>query len=190
MKRNIITSAVLLVSTFLLATAAIHVADMLLVDDTVYIPTAAPAVTAENPPPEPEIIAATESDVPRLVNIEREVAGVAPLKLHPNISKSAQLKAQDMWDREYRSHYLPGLEDSLITLTPEMAMLVDPIYISSSENITFWTNKYRVMSAEDAMEGWLESPPHKDAILSPEYSLTSIGVAGGNIVVQHFCVAY
>lgn len=129
---------------------------------------------------------ATSSSILEAVNTERAKIGVAPLIMNERITKSAQLKADDMWARNYRSHYLP--EDPTATLTPEMADLVNPVCSLSSENYVYDIGN-GTTTTRQAMNWWMSSPPHKKAILDPKYTLTGIGVANDSIVVQHFCVA-
>ena len=135
------------------------------------------------------IIPATPTAVLEAVNKERSKVGVAPLKLHLNIAKSAQLKADDMWYHDYRTHEIPYITAQKVTLTDEMADLVNPVCSSSSENLTYYKTKSEVMTAEQAIIGWLSSPAHKKAMLDPKYTYTGIGVSHNNLVVQRFCVA-
>ena len=118
-------------------------------------------------------------------NIERAAVGVAPLTLDNNVQKSAQLKADDMTDRNYRSHFLP--EDPKATLTPEMASYIEPVCTESSENYVYDTTD-DTQSVDEAFEWWMNSPSHKKAILDPQYTKTGFGISG-SIVVQRFCVA-
>ena len=125
----------------------------------------------------------TEQSILKAVNIERAKVGAAPLKLHPNLSKTAQMKADDMIARNYRGHHMP---DTNQNLTEEMRQLLAVACVSASENLTWDDN---VTSTERSMNSWLSSPPHKAAMLDPKYTYTGIGVGDGKVVVQHFCVA-
>lgn len=141
-------------------------------------------------PTAPEIyepLPATEENILKRVNEERAKVSVKPLIAHKDITKSAQLKADDMWDRDYREHRLP--ENPNATLTREMYSYIEPHCLMSSENFTYNEDKHEIMHAENAVTGWLNSPPHKEAMLDPKYTYTGIGVSHDNIVVQHFCVA-
>lgn len=125
----------------------------------------------------------TELSILNAVNIERAKVGVAPLKLHPNLSKTAQMKADDMIARNYRGHYMP---DTNQPLTEEMKSLQVAACINSSENLA-WND--RGTDTKQSIDWWLSSPPHKAAMLDPKYTYTGIGVGDGRVVVQHFCVA-
>lgn len=131
----------------------------------------------------PKVIPPTEQSVLAAVNAERAKVGVAPLKLHPNISRTAQMKADDMIARNYRGHLMP---DTNQPLTEEMRQLQSAVCVSASENLTWDDN---VTNTKQSMNSWLNSPSHKAAMLDPKYTYTGIGVGDGKIVVQHFCVA-
>lgn len=134
---------------------------------------------------------ATEQNILAEVNAERAKVGVAPLVLHPNITKSAQLKADDMLTRGYTGHFLP--EDPKATLTPEMYSYVEPVCSASSENLIYpkdgSADKFTT-TTEGSMYAWMHSEPHRNAILNPDYTYTGIASSSDNtILVQHFCVA-
>lgn len=120
-----------------------------------------------------------------LMNKERTDRGIAPLTLHESLNKSAQLKADDMWNRDYRSHFLP--EDPKATLTLEMASYVEPYCKSSSENFVY--NDERESSSRTAIFSLMDSKPHREAILNPAYTMVGMGVSNNHIAVQHFCIA-
>ena len=125
----------------------------------------------------------TEEAILKAVNSERAKVGVAPLQLHPNLSKTAQMKADDMVARNYRSHYMP---DTNQPLTYEMRQLQASVCVNASENLT-WNDKG--ITTERSIYSWLTSPAHKAAMLDPKYTYTGIGVGDGKVVVQLFCVA-
>ena len=133
-----------------------------------------------------EIGPADPQEILELVNAERKKVGVAPLVMHDSLNKSAQLKADDMWNRDYRSHFLP--EDPKATLTLEMASYVEPYCESSGENFVAGYKDGKMTSAI-AMDWWLNSPPHKAAILNPDYTMIGMGVSNNDIAVQRFCIA-
>lgn len=43
------------------------------------------------------------------------------------------------------------------------------------------------IATETAMQLWLNSLPHKSAILDSKYTYTGVGISGGKVVVQWFC---
>lgn len=121
-----------------------------------------------------------------LVNAERKKVGVAPLVMHDSLNKSAQLKADDMWNRDYRSHFLP--EDPNATLTLEMYSYVEPYCESSSENYVH-NDGTGPMTSNNAIYSLMNSKPHGEAILNPDYTMIGMGVSNNDIAVQRFCIA-
>lgn len=139
-----------------------------------------PVQTVQVQPPMPE--PPKSEDLLRLINEERAKVGVAPLISHPNVQRSAQLKADDMADRYYYNHTVKGTNE---ILTSEMKQLLFPLCISMSENIA------EVTSTKDAVDGWMKSKSHREAILDPKYKLTGFGIAKSYTyykAIQHFCV--
>ena len=101
---------------------------------------------------------ATPESLLERVNQERAAVGVASLVIDEGVQKSAQLKADDMINRNYRTHFLS--EDPNATLTQEMASYVEPVCVSSSENYTYndSTDNSTIYAAFDSKGGWLNSP--------------------------------
>ena len=119
-----------------------------------------------------------------LLNMERAKVGVAPLVIDENVQKSAQLKADDMHDRNYFAHNVLGTD---YTLTPEMADYVNRSCSRSGENITDNRIKDDYTSAQ-IHRNFSSSKPHYEAMINPDYSKIGFGMAGTK-VVQHLCVS-
>lgn len=133
----------------------------------------------------------TAEELLELVNAERKKVGVAPLTIDENVQKSAQLKADDMAERNYFSHNVRGTDK---VLTPEMNRLLVASCQDSSENIQI-TEKG---TSQDALDWWKQSKPHYEAMINPQFTTTGFGVSyaekNGDFIkpyisVQHFCVA-
>nr|DAE89098.1 MAG TPA: extracellular protein containing a SCP protein containing a SCP [Caudoviricetes sp.]DAN15374.1 MAG TPA: extracellular protein containing a SCP protein containing a SCP [Bacteriophage sp.] len=116
-----------------------------------------------------------------LVNQERARIGVAPLEVDPRINASAQEKADDMVNRNYRDHVSPegihGYELVFKHTGGECRR--------ASENLT-WRTDNSSDTSRDAFNSWMNSEPHRKALQNPKYTKTGIGVKNG-VVVQHFC---
>lgn len=130
-----------------------------------------------------ELIAANPLSLLSAVNEERVKAGVHPLEVHPDLQESAQLKADDMITRNYREHDIPGVDDMY---TDKMKQLIYPLCIYSTENLV-WNEE--LLTLDSAIEWWLESDSHREAMLSSDYMYTGIGVSEDKVAVQHFCIA-
>ncbi|MBH1979945.1 hypothetical protein I8H89_00315 [Candidatus Saccharibacteria bacterium] len=128
---------------------------------------------------------ATIGSVLDAVNAERAKNGIAPLVSHPNLQKSAQLKADDMTIKGYRQHNLPGTNSMY---SDDMQALVNQQCKSSSENYVY-DKKGEDMTTSEALNWWLGSKSHREALLDSSYTYTGIGISKGGVIVQHFCVA-
>lgn len=129
-------------------------------------------VQAELKPP-------TVDELLKLVNEERAKVGVKPLRMNENVRTSAQLKVDDLVNRNYFAHNIKGTN---YTVTPEMDRLLDIQCVNSSENL-FWA---KLDKTQTAVNGWLNSKPHRDAMLSDAYESIDIGTNDWR-VVAHFC---
>ncbi|MBO4913654.1 MAG: hypothetical protein J5449_00470 [Oscillospiraceae bacterium] len=131
---------------------------------------------AANEPAE-DTVSAYEREVARLVNIEREKAGLAPLELDAELSRVARMKSQDMHDRGYFDHNSPTYG------TPYQLMKSQGVrYNVAGENIAMG---YR--TPEAVVSAWMVSPGHRANILKASYTKIGVGyVADGNYWTQHF----
>ena len=127
------------------------------------------------------------SEVIRLTNEKRVMAGVAALKENATLSQAAQAKGADMLNKGYWAHVSPN----------------------GTQPWQFFTNfgyKYRYAGenlARDfsdpasAVEAWMASPSHKENLLSSRYKEIGVAVVEGNlngvdttIIVQFFGTKY
>lgn len=122
---------------------------------------------------------ATKEDWLTAVNAERQRAGVPVLKLDPRLNASAQRKADEM--------VAEGLDDTphenAQGLHGYTYALEDAHCSYASENL-LWGSHTKTISA--GLHWWLESPPHRAAILDSQYQTTGFGISG-IFVVEHFC---
>ena len=155
-------------------------------------PTPTPAPTP-NPVRSPELRHIGEKEyMLGLINAERVRAGLSPVILGDNIA--AQLHAESALENCFSSHW--GMDG----LKPYMRYSLAGGYQSNAENgsgldycITA-SDGYRPNSAirieiEDAMDGWMNSPGHRQNILDPFHKQVNIGISWGRYNVamyQHF----
>lgn len=112
-------------------------------------------------------VKALENEVIRLVNIERQRAGLQTLKQNWELSRVARYKSQDMINRNYFAHHSPTYG------TPFQMMTAFGIrYSAAGENIA----KGQRTPAE-VMRAWMNSPGHRANILSAVYNQIGVGVA-------------
>lgn len=114
------------------------------------------------------------------VNDERAKNGLKPLIRDTRLDQTAQERADDMFTRKYFSHYDPITGSGMID-NQDFQCTGGSENIGLALDMTGDNNK-------DAVDWWMNSKPHHDAILNPKYTLTGVAVHGG-ISVQHFCIA-
>lgn len=113
------------------------------------------------------------------VNKERTSRGIAPLSMDTSLQQLARTYAQYMLEKGYFSHYTPA------GLSPFDRMNNANIQFTyAGENLAFSANE------QLAMQGLMNSPGHRDNILSPNFKHIGVGVidAGlyGEMFVQEF----
>ena len=101
-----------------------------------------------------------ETEVIRLVNLEREAAGLSPLKYNWELSRVAAYKSRDMRERGYFSHTSPTYGSPF-----EMIRNFGISYRSAGENIA---RGYKTPAS--VVEGWLSSSGHRANILNPVFT--------------------
>ena len=113
------------------------------------------------------IISQYEQDVANLVNKERVKRGLAPLKYNYDLGWIARLKSKDMVNKNYFSHTSPTY-GSPFTMMQSHGIK----FVAAGENIA----KGQKTPAE-VMNAWMNSPGHRNNILSPIYTQIGVGVA-------------
>lgn len=125
---------------------------------------------------------ATIPELLELVNAERAKANVAPLVLDERLNRSAQMQCDDMVDNNYYDHVNPktgkhGYEYALESFKDAKKV---------SENMVGSNG-----GAEVAVQKWVSSKTHYDAMVWPTYEITGFGICrvslyDGITIVQHF----
>ena len=129
------------------------------------------------------------NEIIRLVNIERFMAGLAPVETHDILEDIARLRAQEslpLSDEHFISHVRPNGQRWYTAFT--QSGICRTFYWNSSENVA-----RRFETPEQIVNAWMNSPPHRDNILSSAWITTGVAVARNNAgridVVQIFCAA-
>lgn len=122
-------------------------------------------------------ISSIEQQVLTLTNQERAKAGLKPLAADTALMASARAKSADMSNNNYFSHNSPTLG------SPFDQMKARGItYRAAAENIAMGQR-----SAAEVVQGWMESPGHRENIMNGNYTHIGIGyVANGNYWTQQF----
>ena len=113
-----------------------------------------------------EIEKGMEKQIYDLTNVYRHRFDKAPLKKDKKVQEVAYLHSKDMYDNNYFSHYTQN-GDGLKERLGEKSIY----YTTAGENIAA-----QHTDAPAAMEGWLNSEGHREALLNDEYSHIGVGV--------------
>jgi uncharacterized protein YkwD len=114
-----------------------------------------------------------------LVNQDRAKNGLPELKINSVLNLAALAKAQDMLKHNYFDHISP------LGLKPwHFFKSLGYNYIYAGENLALnYTNPYELE------ESWMNSPKHRDNILSPNYSELGLAIVSHEdktVIVQFF----
>lgn len=118
----------------------------------------------------PTSVNAEELEVVRLVNIERQKAGLSPLTHNEELSKVSRVKSQDMADKNYFSHNSPTYKDPF-TMMRNFGIK----YGQAGENIAKGYN-----DADSVVKGWMNSPGHRANILNSNFKKIGVGYINKN----------
>jgi uncharacterized protein YkwD len=132
------------------------------------------AVDAADPATEPvgaEVLAQAELDLVAMTNRQRANVGLVAYRVDPDLMAIARGRALVMAANDELNHTEPDgrkvwdyLSDANIT------------YYAGGEIIA-WNNYPTQYSAAIAMNAWMGSPGHHDAIVSPDYNYAGFGAA-------------
>lgn len=126
----------------------------------------------------------TVSGIISATNLERKKMGLPDLIKDPQLSKSAEIKLQDMFQRQYFQHVSPS-GDSVSDVVRKTGYE----YIVVGENLALgvFAGDSQVVAA------WMASPGHKKNILDSRYQEIGLAVGQGVyqgrkqwLIVQHF----
>lgn len=109
-----------------------------------------------------------------LVNHERLLHGLRPLKPNGHLQLSAQSHTDSMVEESYFGHYGPAGQTPADRMKASGYIYSSSIGYSIGENIAWGT--LRLSTPKAIVEAWMASPGHRENILSPTYRDTGIGV--------------
>lgn len=150
-----------------------------------------PRIIQQQQPSVVPVVAPTQKEIKQeifnLVNAERIKKGLEPLKENILLNKSAELKAEDLIEKNYWDHNSPqGVEPWVFFKK------VGYSYSEAGENLA--KNFY---NPQDVVNDWMNSQKHRENILKNVYEEMGIAVIvptvtntlftdGSLLVVQHF----
>jgi uncharacterized protein YkwD len=111
-----------------------------------------------------------------MVNQERASRGISALEMRSVLTDVARSHCEDMLKRGYFSHYTPE------GLSPFDRMAQANIeFTFAGENLALAPN------TELAMKGLMQSPGHRENILSTNFNRVGVGVIDGGVYGEMFC---
>lgn len=132
--------------------------------------TPAPSAPAPSAPaPGTADLSANEKLLLDLINQERAKSNIAPLQADAELMKVARIKAKDMADNNYFSHYSPTYGSPF-----DMMRQFGITFKSAAENIAGNS------TVQGAVNAWMKSEGHRQNIMNSSYTHTGIGIAESN----------
>lgn len=118
-----------------------------------------------------------------LTNLERSKSGLSPVSENSTLDQAAYAKAQNMFEENYWAHFAPSGK------TPWDFILSSGYKFSyAGENLA-----KNFSSSDEVVTAWMNSPSHKENLLSSKYKEIGIAVVDGvldgqqtTLVVQMF----
>jgi len=156
-------------------------------------PTATPT-TAPEPTPTPtpeetpaEDFSSVEEEIFRLTNTERESAGLPPLRRDDRLEAAAVYHSCCMAETGVFEHESPEcgtLRQRLLMLgvTENAAENIGKVPDAPSYYVYEWDNMVptRLYTEEEVavefVDGWMNSPPHRETIMDPELTHLGVGI--------------
>ncbi|GGA23843.1 CAP domain-containing protein [Paenibacillus physcomitrellae] len=109
------------------------------------------------------------AQVVKLVNQERQKAGLKPLVIHTNLTKLAKDKVVDMYNHKYFSHTSPKFGSPF-----DMMDSYKISYNYAGENLARGQQ-----TPAQVVKDWMNSPGHRQNMLNPHYTLIGVGYYNG-----------
>lgn len=111
------------------------------------------------------------------VNMERAKQGIAPLRYHTDLETSAQQHAADMKLRNYFSHENPEGQRSGDRIKETGYGVINAQTCRCSYKVYLGENIAKGQSTvEQVIREWMESPSHREAMLSKDYQEIGVGI--------------
>lgn len=124
--------------------------------------TTKPTTTTDN---SANTVGSYEQQVVNIVNQERAKEGLAPLTLNAKLANVAEVKAEDMRDKNYFSHTSPTYGSPF-----DMMKQFGITYTAAGENIAKGQK-----TPQDVMTAWMNSSGHRANIMNSNYTQIGVG---------------
>lgn len=142
-----------------------------------------------------------EEAVHEEINERRADEGEEPLETDVTVASVARAHSADMNDRDYFDHQTPGGDGPL----DRFSTVADYCHVYGENIARTWLDRnvrdptsgtvdtYETVDelAEGLVEQWMNSPPHRDGLLDPNWERTGVGIYlsddGEVFATQNFC---
>ena len=132
--------------------------------------------------------------VHELINEERTSRGLNPLSWNGKLAQAALNHSTDMAKRDYFAHDSPDGQDFQWRYSQvgfSCSVRLGNVIYGGGENIMYLDGYYGVDTiATETVDGWMNSPGHRENILTPYFQSEGIGVVESYnevYVTQNFC---
>lgn len=122
----------------------------------------------------------TTKGILEIGNRERSLLGLDPLLKDERLSLAAEMKIDDMFERQYFDHVSPSGEEA-----GDLVALTGYRFIAVGENLA----SGNFNNDGDLIAGWMDSPGHRENIVNPGYMEIGIAVRKGNFEEQEIWLA-
>lgn len=136
-----------------------------------FLPQWSPSPTAKpsSNPAQSATIARMESDVRQRINAIRQQQGLAELRHNDKLAQVARSYSRRMAEQNFFAHVSP--QGDTLSDRVKAARI---FYFMVGENLFTSTNIPQPTSV--AVDGWMNSPGHRENVLRPEFRETGVGV--------------
>jgi len=128
---------------------------------------------------------ALETRILKLVNQERQSAGIRPLSFSPQLAKAATYHSSTMATNKFFEHRGAG-EAPLYDRVTASGLETDHV----GENIFETSESANAAVAEECVQMWMQSEGHRLNMMSPEFEKTGIAIQtsdnGENYITEDF----
>ncbi len=115
----------------------------------------------------------SESQMLVRINQIRQEKGLSPLTLNGDLSRASQAKAQDMFAKNYWAHFAPDGSTSPWGFIKGSGYN----YLYAGENLA-----KGFTDSNDVVNAWMNSPSHRDNILSSKYKDIGFAISEGKLM--------
>jgi uncharacterized protein YkwD len=130
---------------------------------------------AHIPKPLENVLGVSSSITPQelliLTNLKREERGLPPLTMNNELAQAAAGKAADMFSKNYWAHVAPDGTTPWVFIRG-----AGYEYIHAGENLARGFS-----TSGDVVNAWMESPGHRDNMLSTNYSDIGFAIVSGSL---------